>query len=171
MSCRAFRWSLAAAAVTLVLGLLAPVRAEVPGDYPFLRYDEALRAAAAEGRPVFVYFSRQGCSSCRKINHETFTDPRLRQRLLDGYVLSAVDTESGTRITLPSGERTTEMQLAAALRVVGTPTFFILLPDGTPAAVTAGFRTVDEMLAFDAWFAGGHYRRQTFREYLDSVSS
>jgi len=55
--------------IRLLLGLLTaiafapwamPAVADPPKDYDFVSYDEGLRLAAKESKPIFVYFGRYG---------------------------------------------------------------------------------------------------------------
>ena len=158
------------AAACLVLGLaLQPAQAAPPQGYAFLPYDQALRAAEKDGRPIFVYFGREGCPTCDQTNRESLADPALRQALHDHYVLSYVDSEGGARLALPSGERVTEMDLNARLGVLGTPTFFYLLPTGEPVLKRAGFQSVADFRLYDRYVREGHYKTQTLAQFRESV--
>ena len=160
-----------AAAMLLVVAALgafgpAPAAAEPPQGYPFLAYDEGLRRAAAEHRHLFLYFGRLGCGYCDKTNKEAFGRPELRRRYTDHYVLVYVDAESGRRLTLPNGERITEMELGARMKVVATPVFVYLEPDGVQILKVAGVQTADDFVLYDRYVHGGRYKKESFREFL-----
>ncbi len=153
----------------LALALLAGAAvADPPAGYPFLAYDEGLERAQAQDKRIFLYFGRYGCGWCEKTNEETFSDPGLRELYTEHYVLVYVDAESGRRLTLPNGERITEMELGARLNVVATPVFAYLEPDGTPIFRAPGFKTIEDFELFDRYVRGGHYRRQSFSEFLSA---
>ena len=137
-----------------------------PDGYRFLSYTDALNQAQQEGKPVFLYFGRYGCSTCRRMHAEVFSDKKLRERYNSNLVLAYVDTESGNRINLPDGERITEMQLATRSRILGTPTFVYFSADQTPLIKTAGFKTVETMNQLEAFVSGGHYRTSTFDKFI-----
>ena len=42
--------------------------------------DRAVRAAAAAGRPVMLDFYADWCTSCKEMEHYTFTNPKVRER-------------------------------------------------------------------------------------------
>lgn len=149
-----------------VLLLAGTVHADPPAGYPFVPYDEGLRQAQASGQKIFLYFGRYGCAWCDKTNKESFSDAGLRQLYIDNYVLVYVDAESGTRLTLPSGERITEMELGARLNVFATPVFLYLEPDGTAIFKAPGFKTVQDFRDFDRYVRGGHYRKMKLLEFL-----
>ncbi len=153
--------------ILLASALLAvPCRAEPPAGYPFVPFDEGLRLAGAQGRPIFLYFGRYGCTWCDLTNKRAFADPEIRQRYTDHYVLVYVDAESGRRLELPSGERITEADLGARLKVFATPLFAFLQPDMTPIASTAGIKSIRELRDIDRFVTEGHFRTRSLREFL-----
>ncbi len=156
------------AMVTGIFSLLinAQAQAALPAGYNFLSYGEAMSQARAQKKPVFLYFGRYGCSTCRKMHKEVFSDDQIKQRYNDHYILAYVDTESGERLTLPNDERITEMQFASRTRILGTPTFIFLTPDETPLMKLAGFKSIEKMKQYDDYIIGGHYGSQTFKQYI-----
>ncbi|MFA5529224.1 MAG: thioredoxin fold domain-containing protein [Thiohalomonadaceae bacterium] len=158
----------------VALGLVAlvalPAWADPPNGYPFHTYDEGLQRAAAEQKPVFLYFGRYGCGWCDKTNKESFADAGVKKRFTENYVLVYVDAESGDRITLPNGERITEMELGARMNVFATPVFAWLDADGRTLLKVPGYKSAEEFLQFDDYVRGGHYREQSLLQYLRSRS-
>lgn len=140
--------------------------ADPPAGYSFVGFDEGRRQAEAQGKRIFLYFGRYGCGWCDKTNKETFSDPILRRRYTEHYVLVYVDAESGRRLTLPSGERITEMELGARLNVFATPVFAYLEPHGELIFKAPGFKTVQDFVDFDRYVQGGHYREMGLLEFL-----
>lgn len=159
------------ALAAFLVGLLALIasgagRADPPGGYDFVAYDEGLRRSADSGKPVFLYFGRYGCGWCEKTNKESFSDPRVRALYGREFVLVYVDAENGERLTLASGERITEMELGARMNVFATPVFAYLEPGGETIFKAPGFKTADEFLQFAEYVTGGHYRDQGLLEFL-----
>jgi thioredoxin-related protein len=154
--------------VLLCWSALAP--ADPPAGWTFHPYDEALKLAQQDQRRVFLYFGRHGCPSCEKTNRESFSDPRVFDRYNANYVLAYVDAESGERLRLPGGERITEMELGMRLRVIGTPSFYFLEPDGEPISRSPGYQSADELLLLDRYVSGDHFRHQTFADFRAAES-
>ncbi len=50
-------------------------------------YDEGMRQAAAQGKPVLVDFSGYGCVNCRKMEAAVMDDSRVRKVIEDNYVM------------------------------------------------------------------------------------
>lgn len=155
--------------IVLLTALLAcwsaMAAADPPDGWKFHRLDEALKLAKPAQKRVFLYFGRHGCPSCEKANRESFTDPRVIEKYNANYVLAYVDSESGKRLRLSSGERITEMELGVRLKVVGTPFFYFMEPNGASILRAPGFQSADEFLMFDRFVTGGHYKQQSFSDF------
>lgn len=143
-----------------------PGRAEVPEGYPFVAFDEGLRIAKAERKPIFLYFGRYGCTWCDMTNKRAFVDPEVRRRYVAHYVLIYVDAESGRRLQLANGERITEAELGARLNVLATPLFAFLDAEGKSLGSTAGVKKREDLLAMDRYIVGERYRETTLGEFL-----
>jgi thioredoxin-related protein len=148
-----------------VLSLVGPARAEPPPGYSFQRYDDGLRQAAADNKRVFVYFGRYGCGFCDKTNKVGFADPAVKQAYSKNYVLVYVNSESMDRLTLPSGERITEMQLGERMNTLGTPVFFFLEPDGKQILKVYGYQDPKRLLNMDSYIQSGNYDKVSFSDF------
>jgi thioredoxin-related protein len=140
--------------------------AEPPTGYPFVGHDEGMRMAQQQNKKAFLYFGRYGCGYCAKTNLESFSDAALRELYVKNYALIYVDAESGERITLPNGERITEMELGARLNVFGTPVFLYLEPNGDLILRAPGYKTVKDFKDMDRYVQSGAYRDQSINEFL-----
>lgn len=150
-----------------VAGLFAVTAfADPPKGYRFLSYDEGLRAAAAQQKPIFLYFGRYGCGWCEKTNREAFSNPKLKTTYERDFVLVYVDAESGKRLTLPSGERITEMELGTRFKAFATPLFAYLKPDGDEIFKISGIQSAQDFFVYDRFVTGGHYKTQDIRQFL-----
>ena len=95
--------------------------------------DSAMARAAAESRPVLVYFTMPNCSICRHLEATTLSDPAVRQRLRD-LVCVRIDV-------------TVEREIAARLGVEGTPTIVMLASDGRMQNRVTGYLAPHEFLS------------------------
>jgi thioredoxin-related protein len=137
------------ALLLLMLVVVAPASANPPAGYPFLRFDEAMQQANADVKLVFVYFGRYGCAYCDKTNKEAFSDPTVRDKYIGNYILTYVDSESGRRLRLPSGERITERELGTRYNAAVTPVFSFMTPDGTRVLQLIGLQSKASLLEAD----------------------
>ena len=137
-----------------------------PEDYAFLSLTEAAQQASAEGKPMLLYFGRYGCSTCRKMHAEVFSDADVGEKYKAGFILAYVDTESGNRIRLDNGETITEMQFASRNRILGTPTFIFFSAEQKPLFKKAGFQSVTQMKLYGDYVLAGHYQSMLLPEFI-----
>lgn len=151
---------------SVLLAVSAAVYADAPAGYSFRSFDDGLQQARQQEKKLFVYFGRHGCGWCDKTNREVFSDTDIRDRYSAHYVLVYVDTEGGRRLTLPSGERITEMEFAVRQRIIATPMFAFFEPDGTFIFKISGLQSIGDFKEYDRYVQDGHYRRQGLRDFL-----
>lgn len=132
--------------VLLSLLFVQPVLAEPPEDYPFMSFDKALRQARDQNKLLFVYFGRYGCGYCEKTNKEAFSDDKVREAYSKNYVLAYVDSESGKRLQLPSGERVTEHEVGTRYDAFVTPVFTFMTPAGKPLLQLIGVQRIEDLM-------------------------
>jgi thioredoxin-related protein len=137
-----------------------------PEGYRFLSLTEAAQLASQENKPMLIYFGRYGCSTCRKMHAEVFSDASLSEKYNAAFVLAYVDTESGNRIKLANGERITEMQFASRSRILGTPTFIYFSPEQKPLFKKAGFQSVAQMNLYGDYILDKHYQSMPLQEFI-----
>lgn len=162
----AFLVRVAAAIVVLTSLSVGVSRAAPPEGYRFLPLTEALQLASREHKPMLLYFGRYGCSTCRKMHAEVFSDADVSAMYNADFVLAYVDTESGNRIRLANGETTTEMQFASRNRILGTPTFVFFSREQQPLFTRAGFQSVAQMNRYADYILGEHYRAMPLPEFM-----
>jgi thioredoxin-related protein len=59
-------------------------------------YQEALSAAKAENKNIFILFQAKGCRWCKKLKETTLKDPELLKRLNRSFVMLILDRESSS---------------------------------------------------------------------------
>jgi thiol:disulfide interchange protein len=77
-------------------------------------YEEALTAAKAANKNLFLYFHTSRCIWCKKLENETLSDPIVKQAL-SSYLTYTVDTGN-------------EGAVADKYRVVMVPTYLVVDP-------------------------------------------
>jgi tetratricopeptide (TPR) repeat protein len=105
-------------------------QAEAGGAVKFeesLSFDEALARAKETGKHLFVEFSTDWCTWCRKLDAETFSDPAVG-KLMQGFVNLRVDAEKGEG-----------PDLARRFAVRGFPTLVVVGPDGLEVDRIVGY--------------------------------
>jgi thioredoxin-related protein len=119
-----------------LLGAALPARAaEMPDWFAETMLDarEEAADAAKAGKRLMLYFWLEGCPYCERMTAVTFRDAAVLERLKRGFVPVGVNVRGDRDVAWTDGATLSEKQLAAALKVRGTPTLVFL--DGQGAIV------------------------------------
>lgn len=68
----------------------------------YFDYEQAVKCAQAQGKPLFIDFTGHGCVNCREMEQSVWSDPRVKEILRDDYVVVALYVDDKT--TLPENE-------------------------------------------------------------------
>lgn len=68
----------------------------------YFDYEQAVKCAQAQGKPLFVDFTGHGCVNCREMEQTVWADPRVLDMLKKEYVVVALYVDDKT--TLPENE-------------------------------------------------------------------
>ncbi len=113
--------------------------------------DDALAAAKAMGKQVFVDITGHGCVNCREMEARVWSDPQVLQRLRDDFVLVALYTDDKQKlpesawVTTPEGKvlkdvgRVNSYIARSRFGVNAQPNYFILDSAGTVLAGPRGY--------------------------------
>ena len=113
--------------------------------------DDALAAAKATGKQVFVDITGHGCVNCREMEARVWSDPQVLQRLRDDFVLVALYTDDKQKLpedqwlTTPEGKvlkdvgRVNSYIARSRFGVNAQPNYFILDAAGNILAGPRGY--------------------------------
>lgn len=68
----------------------------------YFDYDQALACARAQNKPLFIDFTGHGCTNCREMEANVWSDPQVLERLKNDYVVVALYVDDKTE--LPESE-------------------------------------------------------------------
>lgn len=68
----------------------------------YFDYEQALKCAQAQNKPLFIDFTGHGCVNCREMEQTVWADPRVMEMLKNDYVVVALYVDDKT--TLPEDE-------------------------------------------------------------------
>jgi thiol:disulfide interchange protein DsbD len=68
----------------------------------YFDYDQALACARQQNKPLFIDFTGHGCTNCREMEANVWSDPQVLERLKNDYVIVALYVDDKTQ--LPQNE-------------------------------------------------------------------
>ncbi|WP_309493394.1 thioredoxin family protein [Candidatus Hecatella orcuttiae] len=95
-------------------------------------FHEALNLAQVEGKLLMMEFYADWCGWCRKLDMETYTDPRLAAFLNEEFIPLKIDVENRENLVLADRYRVWEL-----------PTIVFLTPAGEEVGRIVGYRPPD----------------------------
>tara|TARA_Y100001978_G_C23489419_1_gene335593 strand:+ start:210 stop:656 length:447 start_codon:yes stop_codon:yes gene_type:complete len=98
-------------------------------------FDEALKASAEQGKPIFMDSYTTWCYWCKELDKKTFTDADVIAYLNENFINLKMDMEKG------EGPK-----LAQKYNVKGYPTLLFLNSEGTTIGNIYGFATAESFL-------------------------
>ena len=127
-------------------GLKTPLG--LPG---FFTLEEGFAASRQSGKPVFVDVSGHGCVNCREMESRVWSDPRVKERLREEFVLVTLYTDDKTRLREEDwvrGEggkvfkdigRANAFEVRSRFGINAQPNYLILNADGEVLAGPRGY--------------------------------
>ncbi|MCG8412551.1 MAG: thioredoxin family protein [Bacteroidales bacterium] len=72
------------------------------GIHGYFDYQEALKAAKEQNKPLFIDFTGHGCVNCREMEARVWADPAVLQKIKEDYIVLALYVDDKTE--LPESE-------------------------------------------------------------------
>ena len=138
------------ATLTALLALATPALAVEMGDdglhkphwlqETFLDLAEDHAEATANGQSLMILIEQRGCSYCRKMHEEVFTDPRIETLLEEEFYVLQINMFGDLEVTDFDGTVLSEKDMTVHWGALFTPTMMIFpaeIPEDTTAARAA----------------------------------
>lgn len=122
------------------------------GMESYFEYGEALGCARKQGKPMLLIFTGHGCVNCRKMEENVWSDPRVRQKMQQDFVMCSLFTDDRT-ISADGhktiGEVNTELQISK-FQINAQPYYVILDPKTeTPMVQPQGYNpSVEDFIKY-----------------------
>jgi thioredoxin-related protein len=124
----------------------------------FKDMSEDLESANAAGKRFAVIFEQRGCTYCKKMHEEVFSDPEVAQFIADNYYVVQMNLFGDEEVTDFDGEALPEKEMARRWGVVFTPTI-MFFDDTAPESGPATGAVVQTMPgAFGKWTSLNMFR-------------
>jgi thioredoxin-related protein len=133
----------------------------------FLQLREDLQDARSFGkRGLIVYFGQDYCPYCKALIEKNFGKRDIEQYTRNYFDVVAIDIHGSKSVTDLNGEVMSEEEYATRERVHFTPTLIFYDLDGKEAMRLQGYHPPYQFRAALEFVADGHYRSESFSEYL-----
>lgn len=130
-----------------------------------LRHD-LNEAVGAGKRGLMVYFGQRRCAYCQKLMRTNFGLEDIVEYTQAHFDVIPIDIWGVAEVTDLQGRTLTERELAEREDTVFTPSILFYGADGELRLRLRGFYPPYQFRAALEYVADGHYRRESFRDYL-----
>jgi thioredoxin-related protein len=113
----------------------------------WMKFEEAIAANAKSPKMILVDVYTNWCGWCKKMDKETFTDPRVIAHFQKNFYAVKLNAEDTKRSFEFMGKTFTEAQMAASMRVNSYPNFVVIEPELQNIAQLPGYREPTAFLA------------------------
>lgn len=83
----------------------------------FLDIEHAIQYSKEVGKPILIDFTGDACANCRKVEDNVWSDPRVREKLVNDVVLASLYVDR--MVKLPEEERVYSEEKGRKLRTIG----------------------------------------------------
>lgn len=127
------------------LGLTWSVVAQAQINW--MKFEEAVALNTKNPKMILVDVYTDWCGWCKKMDKETFTDPKVVDYINQNFYAVKMNAEDTSRTFEFMGRTYNEAQMAAAMRVNSYPNFVIIEPKLQNIAQLPGYRQPEQFLA------------------------
>jgi thioredoxin-related protein len=140
----------------------------------WLTFEEAVKKAQREKRPIFIDVYTDWCGWCKVMDKNTFSDPKVAQILNTKFYPVKFNAEqredvqfNGNTFKFVENGRNGYHQLAAALlnNQLSYPTVVFLNEEFHMIQPLAGYRKAPEFHMIASFIGEGHYKNQKWEEW------
>jgi len=83
----------------------------------YFDYDQALKCAKKQNKPIFIDFTGHGCVNCREMEANVWSDPQVLKRLREKFIVTALYVDDKT--SLPENEWVTSKYDGKVKKTIG----------------------------------------------------
>ncbi len=120
--------------------------AKAQDQIQWMKFEEAIAENAKNPKMILVDVYTDWCGWCKKMDKETFTDPKVIEYINSKFYAVKMNAEDTKRTFEFMGKTYNEAQMAAAMRVNSYPNFVIIEPKLQNIAQMPGYRQPTEFL-------------------------
>ena len=112
----------------------------------WMKFEEAIAANAKNPKMILVDVYTDWCGWCKKMDKDTFTDPRVVAHFKKNFYAVKLNAEDTKRSFPFMGKTFTEAEMAASMRVNSYPNFVVIEPGLQNIAQLPGYREPEAFL-------------------------
>jgi thioredoxin-related protein len=134
------------------------------------KYDDGVKLAAKVKKPLLIDFYTDWCGFCKKMDKQTYIDPKIAEYINDHFVAVKLNAESKETLNLPEGP-SNGVNVARSFGVRSYPQTWFMEAGGKKLGGQPGYMPPETFIHFLKYFGDGHYKTMTFQEYFSKATA
>jgi thioredoxin-related protein len=129
-----------------------------------------LDEAKSSGKTVMIDVYTDWCGWCKRMDRDTYAKPEVIAYLEKSFVPVRLNAEANATVFYQGADRSYR-DLARGFRINSYPTTLFLGADGKHLASAPGYMKAADFLIVLRYFGDGHFKKQTFQEYQETLAA
>jgi thioredoxin-related protein len=153
-------------ALLIIQPLLRTAHAGEKSKLNWLSLGQGLTEARKANKKILVDVYTDWCGWCKRMDSDTYANPRVEAYLAKNYVVVKLNAESSVKHVY-NGKEYTEQEIAGGFGVTGYPTTLFLKPTGEAITAYPGYADARDFGIVLSYIAEDHYLDTKFEEYAE----
>jgi thioredoxin-related protein len=128
-------------------------------------FDAGLAKAKAQNKMILVDIYTDWCSWCKKMDANTYTNPKVKDYLKKNYTIIKLNAE-GTTPIMYKGQKMSPAEFAQGMGVTGYPATLFMKSNGDGITLVPGYAEADKFMQILTYIGESRFEKQKFEEYL-----
>ncbi|MCP4761846.1 MAG: thioredoxin family protein [archaeon] len=142
--------------IDVVIEQKESLTAEKASSIDWQPYEQGLKLAKEQSKPVFLYFHADWCKYCKKLKQITFADKTVLNYLSENFISITIDTEK-------------EKDLALEWGIKGLPNLWFLRADNSKISNLPGYVGPEQFIIVLKYIRTKSYDKMSFSDFLKTI--
>jgi thioredoxin-related protein len=136
-------------------------------ELKWLSFDSAKAEAAKTKKKVLVDVYTDWCKWCKKMDSDTYADPKVMKYLNEKFVVSKLNAEGSEKVTY-EGKKYAAPEFAQMIGIGGYPTMLFIEPSGKIITLLSSYLDAKQMMHVAKFIGESKYEKMSFEEFEKS---
>lgn len=129
------------------------------------KFNDGMAQAKKTGKKVLIDVYTDWCSWCKKMDANTYSNPKVQEYLQKNYILVKLNPEKDGDVQY-DGKKFSAAEFSQGMGITGYPATLFLKSSGEPITILPGYAEADMFMHVISFIGEDHYVTKKFADYL-----